>query len=279
VLLRQRSFPFARQVRLCPVHLQDRALPRAQPFTATDIDARSEAAHAPDRLADRAGILTDRRAECLERINEAYRYYKLDLTSLAQEKPAKIVAAFTKVEKCAAELLATLDKLPPSLRIELRSGDLESVILARVRERIGYWKPHVRAWRPSERGWARRSLWHMVQAIALTRYGQVRLISGTRNHLVRNELLYLQLSKLSAARQFHLPVQQPMNRLAIPPAVRDITDASALERRAVDKYGSANSPKHQDVVAACRLARWPPQRRERIGDQCVAPRVTCQNIS
>ena len=99
-------------------------------------------------------IRGDRHSECLDAINLAFRCYKLDIVAFAQEHPARIVAALTRVQhaltRSSKEFREELARLPMALGQELGIGDLQHFV-NRLAERITYWQRHVRPNRPAEK--------------------------------------------------------------------------------------------------------------------------------
>lgn len=153
-------------------------MPRVSPITRADFAVRSEILADSDRLAlkqfaplaRRAGIPKLDQNRCLREINDAFRHYHLERLVLAQERPARAVAALHTLREPARRLLKGLNHLDVALRMELGAGDLENQItemLDRLKNRMDYWQHHAKKHRRPEAVWARQFLWGIIEGIAV----------------------------------------------------------------------------------------------------------------
>jgi hypothetical protein len=165
-------------------------VPRATPFTHSDVQNRSETRWAPslaqeeaerdariiDALARKASIPeTTRERFCCE-VREAIWLYREKVLAQRQERPARIVAALRQGLSRTKKLSEWLKSLSQGVRLELHAGNAERLLgdLANLLEalstnikgRSAYWRKHVETNRPAGQGSAslalRQSLMHFV---------------------------------------------------------------------------------------------------------------------
>jgi hypothetical protein len=104
------------------------------------------------------GVSEAAREVAERQVRQAIQACNARLIADSQERPAKIVAALKPGLKSANELRKWLDSLPQGVRLELRVGGLEDLLvelLERIENRMGYWRKHVDAHRPAGEGDAR----------------------------------------------------------------------------------------------------------------------------
>jgi hypothetical protein len=137
-------------------------MPRAQPFTRTDLDARArEKANTldPDLIEKIKLILKSDNATAanVERlaseVAQTIQTYNLTVLADHQESPARIVAALKPGLPLAKGLREWLEMLPQSVRFELKTPEAEA-LFGRIKEQLAKWQAKVRAG-PIGRGAAR----------------------------------------------------------------------------------------------------------------------------
>jgi hypothetical protein len=138
-------------------------VPRAKPFVRTDVERRWRALEIDpltlEKLVTRLPIDPNARSRFASELYWAIRAYRARALAAKQARPAKILAALKPGIRHARKLSDWLNSLPQSVRLELRSGQIEGLLsdLAEVvealsvvtRSRAVYWQTHVRAHRPA----------------------------------------------------------------------------------------------------------------------------------
>lgn len=128
-------------------------MPRAQPFTRTDLDARArEKANTldPDLIEKIKLILKSDNATAanVERlaseVAQTIQTYNLTVLADHQESPARIVAALKPGLPLAKGLREWLEMLRQSVRFELKTPEAEA-LFGRIKEQLAKWQAKVRA--------------------------------------------------------------------------------------------------------------------------------------
>src|SRR5262249_49051774 len=156
-------------------------VPRADKRSRSEVEQRSNAVEVDPALIDTlaqgaaalTGITIDDRAEKVKRFTDelisTIRHYRQRIIADEQERPARFVAALEAGLNPATSVLAWLDELPVDMLIELRAGDIQTtlkVLISRIKDRVDYWEPKVKAHRPAGKRAARRDLrWSLIDII------------------------------------------------------------------------------------------------------------------
>jgi hypothetical protein len=159
-------------------------MPRATPFTKTNVEDRNASARVDPKLLERvcsdAPVLDVQREHLKLEVRDAICQYRLRTIQHKQELPARKVAALKRVLACSERLLKFLTELPQSLRMELQNADMELLLtdfsglleqlIVRARSRSHYWQSHVEKNRPTgEMGigeWLRQDLMAIIGAVS-----------------------------------------------------------------------------------------------------------------
>jgi hypothetical protein len=153
-------------------------VPRAKPFTRSDVKQRSKSTRVDrnliDRLTQKASLIVSANESFAYQLRQAIWAYRAKTLANKQEHPAKIVAALKVGLKHSQNLSEWLNSLPSGVRLELRAGGIEGLLddlavllatlTAKIKAQASYWQSHVKTHRPAGEGEASLCLrWSLTE--------------------------------------------------------------------------------------------------------------------